>query len=175
MSNDKGMLIDGVYYDVPDVGTLTVDESEIFNERTGLVAEIVSMELMDGTVTMLDLLRNNGLVPALAMIAYRRKHHDLDAETIARIIGRTNRFDLFKGMLEVPEDEESPPSRESTRPPPEQSRNGSSDSTPSTESSPESSGPVSTLSSDPPDAPPDSTGTIGSDTSPMSAPARLVT
>lgn len=175
MSDEAGFLIDGKRYELPDMGTFTISESRVFYRETGLVPEVVRMRLADGSLTYMDLLENIGFLPALAAIAYRREHSEVDDAGLDFIIGNTPRDDLFMALLDVDEEEESPPSEGSTRPPPEQSPNGSSASTDSTKPSSESSGSPSTQSSDTPDAQPDSTGTIGSDTLRMSDPERLVT
>lgn len=174
-SDESGFLINGERYELPDMGTFTVKESRVFYKETGLVPEVVRMRLQAGELTFMDLLENVGFLPALATVAYMREHDDVDDLTVEKVISRTTRDDLFMALLDRSEDDAVPPSEGVTSTPPEQSPNGSSESTPSTVSLSSSSGRTSTPSSEKPDGPADSIGTTGSDTLVTLAPKRLVT
>jgi len=172
---DAGFLIDGKRYELPNMGTFTINESRVFYRETGLVPEVVRMRLADGTLTYMDLLENIGFLPALATIAYTREHDDADGIMVEKVIGSTHRDDLFMALLDTPEQEENPTLAAETRPPPGPSPNGSNESKPSNEPTPPGSGTSSTPSSETPDDRPGTIGTTGWDTLHMSAPDRSVT
>ena len=174
MADDTGFLIDGRRYELPDMGTFTVRESRVFWKETGLVPEVVRMRLADGTLTYMELLENVGFIPALATIAYQRENTDATDADIEIVIGNTHRDDLFMALLDQPDEEEVPPSEESTSEPPASSPNGSNENTPTDENSKPASGLTSTKSSEKQDGDPVSTGTIGSGLLHTSAPTRLV-
>lgn len=97
--------IDGVAYEVPDIGTFDLDEDRIFYKATGLHVEDVLLRIQDGEEV--GLLDNDGFLSAVAHIAYRREHPTESAEAIFRVVGRQKRLDMVVSLAQSLE--EDPP------------------------------------------------------------------
>ncbi len=171
MSDDKGFLIEGRVYEVPDIGTFTIGECKVFTRLTGLTLEGVLLGMDDGTLPFVDLVRNNGgFLPSLVEIAYRREHPELTSEQVEAVIDRTNRLEMFTALLDTGDEVDAdPPLSGATSAPPESSPRNSNSHEPSVEDSTVISGTSSTPSSGRPAVTLGATGTIESDTSPTSA------
>lgn len=167
----KGFEINGQTYEIPAVASFDNDEARIFYETTGHTME----QLWLGEITYADLFREEGFLPAMAHIAYRREHPDVDQAEVKALIGKQNRLSLLGALLSGAEDdEESPKAEGATSAPSESSTSSSDEKLTSKPSTPEGSGNGSESSTDAPANVHESTGTPGSGTSPASVPLRQV-
>lgn len=170
--------IDGEPYEFPLLSTFDLDEDRIFYRLTGMHTEDAWLGLHDGTVTSRDLFDNEGFLPAMTQVAYRREHPDVDDELIVKVAGRQKRMDMVASLarsLGEPGEEDEPGKDEGTTSVPNESSTSSSSEKPSSSEPKPSPGSTDSASySEPQEDGPATTGTSGSDTSPASAPVRLV-
>lgn len=159
----RGFQINGRTYEVPAVASFDNDEARIFYDTTGHTME----QLWLGEITYADLFREEGFLPAMAHIAYRREHPDADQAEVKALIGKQNRLELLGALLRGNDGEEEDPKAErATSAPPESSPSSSSENETSKPPTTERSGSTSESSTDEPDDGPATTGMSGSDSQP---------
>lgn len=177
---DVGFEIDGVFHEMPLLGSFDLDENRVFKLRTGMHAEEVWLGLQDGAdLSFAELLRNDGFLEALVHIAYRRANEGTTDDEIQRRVGKMNRLDLFSSlitsMIEEEAEEEPVPLGSGTTSDPNGSSTSSPPGKPGTKPSKEKrSGKRSAKSSDQQDDGLGSIGITGSDTPSVSGQLRRV-
>lgn len=156
MADATGFEIDGRVYEIPSLGTFTMDEAQILYERSGLAVEDFLLE--DDDAEIAAKLRGPAVQRALMEVAWLRGNPDAKPSEARDLIGAANYLSGLADMVrsrrqeapEVPLDGTSTP----------KSRSQSENDTRSG-----SSGLASTNGSAERDAIPAATGTIRSDTS----------
>lgn len=170
--------IDGTPYEFPSIGSFDLDEDRIFYKATGMHVEDVWLGIQDdGDLSFSTLVQNEGFLPAMAHIAYRREHPEETADAIFRVVGRQKRLEMLASLASsVADDQEADaaPLEDGTNSPDGSSPRSSSEK-PSTQPSKDgSSGSISEKSSGPPDAAQETIGTGESDASSTSDHLRRV-
>lgn len=171
--------IDGAAYEFPSVGSFDLDEDRIFFQATGMHAEDVWIGLQDdGDLSFSALIGNEGFLPAMAHIAYRREHPDEAADVVLKIVGRQKRMNMIGSLAasieEEPAGDEPGKDEGTTSVPNESLTSSSSEKSRTPHSKDESSGRTSETSSVPQDDDRGITGTGASGTSSMSDRLRQV-
>lgn len=125
MTDNKktGFEIDGTRYEVPRLDTIDLDEEYIL----WVYADTVIADFADPhpdekddvkhalRVEQARKIRNPAFKRALAHIAYRREHRDLDDQTIQKALGGVNALELDLAILRG--DASDPPTTDSQKPP----------------------------------------------------------
>ena len=168
--------IDGRLYDFPLLSTLDLDEDRIFYQATGMHTEDAWLGVQEGgALKWSDLVDNEGFLAAMARIAYRREHPDVQDEIVVEIVGRQKRMDMLASIaLSLKTGDDDSGKVEGATNAPNGSSTSSSSERPTTSEPTLSPGSTSSESrSVPPVVALGTTGTPVSDTSPASAPVRL--
>ena len=173
MSDERaGFEIDGVFYEVPLPSSFDLDEAKVFYETTGFVVEAIWLE----DLGFADLMKREGFLTALVVIAYRRANQDASIDDIRARVGKVNRQQLFVSMVASMtaglEEPDKGKGEGTTSVPNESSTSSSSESKTSEQRNSERSGELSTTSSVPRVVALGTTGTIESGTLSTSVPIR---
>lgn len=159
-----GFLIDGEHYSLPTLDTITLDEERVLYIYADTVLqdfvpahpESTDEERAAFELLQMRKLRNPDFKRALAHIAYRRKHPEVEDSEIQVAIGKANALEVDIAMLRGNEDSPPAPSSQNEQP----SKSDISDRSKLT-----GSGSHTEITSAPADASPEPTGTIASETS----------
>lgn len=169
MTDEVGFEIGGKTYPVPDIPSLTIAESELLFEYSGIALEDFALGDPDASKSardeheqrMLDKIRNPAFKRAMVEIAYRRGNPELTRAEVRELIGDANMLEILAGFAEAENagDDANPPDEEpaSTPQPSEQSSSEPDDSKPSF-------GDASSITSGEPDVPLAIIGPTRSDT-----------
>lgn len=167
--------IDGELYELPLVSSFDLDEDRIFFKATNLHAEDVWMGLQDGGgLSFSVLLQNEGFLPAMAHIAYRREHPDDPDDLIVKVVGRQKRVEMIGSLARSLEDDASGEPVGTTSVPDGSSKSSKQGKRSTRRTKEERSGKRSKSSSDRQDVTPAPTGTDESDGRSTSARLRQV-
>lgn len=161
---EAGFVIDGTTYEVPSPSSFDMDEAEIFHQNSGLLVEDIWLD----DLKFHDLLKREGFLTALVIIAYRRGNPDVPADQIRARVGKLNRMELFAStvtsLVGVEEDGDEGKDGGATNAPNESSTSSSSENKSSEPTNSGPSGERSTTSSVPQVVAQGTTGTIESGT-----------
>lgn len=151
-----GFLVDGTVYEVPDMGTLTLDEAQTLYDYCGLTIEdFVPPEGMDDAEFDADIAaktRNPGFTRALMHIAYQRGNPKIPAARVKQLVGSANLFEQFEHLAGEPDEtEEDQVPLASTSELEPSSQKSSLENENSTSQPSETPGNVSAITSDEPD------------------------
>ena len=109
MAAETGFMIDGTLYEVPDLGSFTMDEIQVLYDYSSLTLE----DFIEGENETADeaearelKLRNPGFMRALMHVAYQRGNNKLPTGRVKQIIGSANVITALEtlGELEVEDD-----------------------------------------------------------------------
>lgn len=169
--------IDGQPYDMPMLTSFDLDEDRLFYQATGMHTEDAWLGLDAGTVTSRDLFDNEGFLPVMAQIAYRREHPDVTDDLIVKVVGRQKRVAMIASLalsLEQEAEDDEPGKDEGTTSVPNESSKSSNGERPTSSEPKLSPGSLDSASSSVPQVVArGTTGTSGSGTSQESAPVTL--
>jgi hypothetical protein len=166
----SGFEIDGVFYEIPKLDEITLDEERILYIYADTVLqdfapahpETAEAERAAYEREQMRRIRNPEFKRALAHIAYRRQHPDTSDTDIQQAIGQVNALEVDLALLKG--DDASPPAPSSQNEP--SSESGSKPPSRST-----GSGTPTGNSSDPAEETPEGTGITGWDTYSLPSPA----
>lgn len=107
-------------YEIPDFGSLTLDEAEIMYDISGVIQEQLAPlhpessddEKLAHELQSIRLIGNPRFKRALAHIAYRRRHPDADFDHISFVVGGANAMDV---TLEFLRGDPDPPAQSSPK------------------------------------------------------------
>lgn len=143
MTETAGFQIDGRTYEVPALGTFTMDEAQILYDYSGLLIE----DFAANEEGFSDRIRNPGLYKALLHVAYVRGNPKASTREVAAVVGALKYWDVLQNWADAINSREADAvPLDETKPPSEQSQNASdgSSSTSGADSSATSAPPAST-------------------------------
>lgn len=171
MAAETGFQIDGTLYEVPDMGTLTMDEAQVLYDYSGLTIEDFigpEDETPEDEQARERRLRNPGFMRALMHIAYQRGNPTIRATRVRQLVGGANVIAALETLVgDGPEEADAAPLGSMSEPS-GSSPSGSLENKPSSKPRPELPGNDSPTSTDEPGVILRPTGGSRSDTSSIS-------
>ncbi len=101
MAAETGFMIDGTMYEVPDMGTFTMDEAQTLYDYSGLGLEDFASpedETDDDMKERERKLRNPGFLRALMHIAYQRGNPQERSARVKALIGAANIISALENL-----------------------------------------------------------------------------